>query len=118
MKLSTWMSHVVMTSTVFSTVDAQSPNCGWQTIEMDPSSPTYNPTGSTCNNGKCCSKDGFCTSNTADCQAGCQSNFGTCGSPLCGVSVAGNADSDEHVCDATECCSSEGFCGTDDKCKL
>ena len=111
MKMNNFISHVAMTSTVFSTfVIAQSPNCGWQTIDLDPTSPTYNPTGSSCAEDKCCSIDGFCTRSTSDCQAGCQSNFGTCDSPLCGIEAEGDTLTN---CWGTQCCSAEGFCATD-----
>lgn len=107
------LQAITMSTTLLTATDAQSPNCGWQTIDKDPNSPTYNPVGLTCGSGKCCSKDGYCTSGQSDCQAGCQSDFGTCNAPVCGVGVAG--DSDNHVCGQSgQCCSSEGFCGNDD----
>lgn len=117
MKYSEWMFSVAMSSVVFSAdiVSSQSPNCGWQTIDFDRNSPTYNPTGLTCSDDKCCSRDGFCTSSNADCEAGCQRNFGSCMQPLCGIGSL--SDSDKNLCSHTSCCSAEGFCGSDEICK-
>ncbi|KAL3782315.1 hypothetical protein HJC23_001923 [Cyclotella cryptica] len=106
---------VILTSTVFpmAVLSSSSPNCGWQTIDLDLNSPTYNPNGLSCDSGKCCSKDGFCSSGTNDCQAGCQSAFGSCDAPVCGFGVEDDIGS--IVCSMTsQCCSKEGFCGTED----
>ncbi|KAH4376940.1 hypothetical protein HBH99_208780 [Parastagonospora nodorum] len=73
--------------------------------------------------GNCCSSSGYCGDTTAHCQAGCQSQFGTCSatasttkpSSPTGVSTDGTCGGSKGLkCQGSpfgNCCSSGGYCG-------
>ncbi|KAK1532870.1 uncharacterized protein CCOS01_04853 [Colletotrichum costaricense] len=77
---------------------------------------TCGKNGKTCKGSKfgdCCSSGGFCGTSKDHCQAGCQSQFGTCGAED-NVSTDGTCGTNGKTCKGSsfgDCCSSTGFCG-------
>ncbi|KAH6653329.1 hypothetical protein BKA67DRAFT_314060 [Truncatella angustata] len=82
----------------------------------------------TCRAGDCCSKWGWCGATDAHCGAGCNIEFGTCGSsspappplppspqpPAGKISPNGSCgpgSTGQYSCPAGNCCSSWGWCG-------
>ncbi|KXH60609.1 hypothetical protein CNYM01_00086 [Colletotrichum nymphaeae SA-01] len=88
-------------------------NAGSGSISTDG---TCGKNGKTCQGSKfgdCCSSGGFCGTSKDHCQAGCQSQFGTCGAED-NVSTDGTCGTNGKTCKGSsfgDCCSSTGFCG-------
>ncbi|OUM59851.1 carbohydrate-binding module family 18 protein, partial [Piromyces sp. E2] len=70
-----------------------------------------------CPDGKCCSKYGWCGTSSSHCDAGCQSEFGVCYGASHPTSTNGKcgADNGNTSCPNNQCCSKYGWCGTDDQ---
>ncbi|ORX76333.1 hypothetical protein BCR32DRAFT_183369, partial [Anaeromyces robustus] len=77
-----------------------------------------------CEDGKCCSRYGWCGTGDKYCGIGCQEKFGDCNKitkvePLQSHTISTDTscgpDNGNTDCPAGQCCSKYGWCGTGDK---
>jgi hypothetical protein len=113
------------TSTTTSTGSAASASSTASDLKVSQDASCGGTTGNTCQGsafGSCCSKNGWCGSLSAYCDAGCQPAFGTCSSTsnstTTGKVVSVDAScggSNGYTCQGSvfgNCCSKSGWCGS------